>query len=117
MAMNKKEREELETVHYELRLARALRWTEPRQEPDVLPPTEWDVLTTGYLYNTYRATVIEACSSQGAHSQGRIDKTDSQGRRALYSTKVLALKALRAELEREYAKVLAGIDRLIASEA
>jgi hypothetical protein len=41
----------------------------------------------------------------------------SQGARSLYSTKLLALKAMRNEMERKAARELAKVDALIEQEA
>jgi len=98
---------------YEALIAQALRWTAPIA-PDVPPPARGEGgLTTGYMYNTYGAVVVVACSSGYSHGVGSCTSTTTQGARALYSTRERALRALRAELERDCAKRLAGVDSAI----
>jgi hypothetical protein len=113
MAMTKKEREAHEKLIAELRLLAALRWTS-EVKPDVPPPN--DGLTKGFLYNEYDPRVVPACSSGVYHAFGRDDKTDSQGSRALYSSKLLALRALRHAVEVESAKRIAKVDEMIEKE-
>lgn len=110
MAMNKAEKQVLEDA---LTLA-ALRWTAP-VAPDLVA-TDYKVLTKGYLYNSYSPRVEPACSTTIYHSFGRGDKTTSQGSRDLYSTKLLALRAMRYEVEKEAAKKLRAIDKMIEAE-
>jgi hypothetical protein len=64
------------------------------------------------LFNSYRdyERVVPACSSSVHHAFGRDDKTDTQQPRRLFSTPVLAWKALRNETEKRFAKELAKID-------
>ena len=98
---------------YEALIAQALRWTAP-VEADVPPPARGEGgLKTGYMYNVYSAAVFVACSSSNGHGVGSWTSTTTQGARALYSTRERALRALRAELERECAKRLAAVDRAI----
>ena len=106
--MTKKEQARLAVLRHELALAKALRWTEP-VEPDVQPPVKG--LSVGYTYIGDR--VEPARSSVVFHAVGRQDKTDSQGCRSLYSTRLLALKALRHAVEKDCAEKLARIDDLI----
>lgn len=125
MAMNKTERAALELAQTELGIAYALRWSDLTTiKPDVPPPKSGGslgALTKGWLYNDYSGFVMPACSSSLHHAIGNVGdkrpppKTTSQGPRALYSTEVLALKALRQALERKYAESLASVDRRIAA--
>lgn len=119
MAMTKKEREEMEALKKELRLAKALRWTE-KIEPDVEPPSvnymnDLD-LAKGWLFNSYSGSIVKACSSSVSHNYGSDDGTTSKGARRLYSTKLRAMRALRNAVERECARKLAEIDRYIEEE-
>ena len=116
MAMNKKEQAEMESLRDQLRLAQALRYTEPVAK-DVKPPL-CGGLMTGFLYNACPNSwrVEPACSSSSYHSFGRDDKTDSQQPAWLYSTRLLALRACRNDAERRSAKWLAEIDEAIAEE-
>jgi len=109
--------EQAEALAREALIAQALRWTAP-VEADVPPPARGEGgLTTGYMYNTYGASVVVACSSGHSHGVGSWTSTTTQGARALYSTRERALCALRAELERDCAKRLAAVDRAIAEAA
>lgn len=109
MAMTKKEKTELERLQRELREAKALRFTD-LVKPDVAPPERFaDPLSIGYVYSVHAQRVEKACSSSIFHGYGW-EKTNSQQPIWLYSTQKLALRALRAELERQYAKDLAEID-------
>ena len=100
------------------RLLAALRWTAP-VAPDVAPPSNdkpFGVLTKGFLHNSYSLLVRPACSSSVYHSIGSTDKTDAQGSRHLYSTRLLALMAMRAEVETDCAERLLKIDDMIEEE-
>ena len=115
MAMTKKEKETLEAA---LTTA-ALRAT-ANVLPDVMPPVFSEALSKGWIgvasCSDY-PRVEEACSSSVYHGIGRQDKTSSQGSQQLYSTKLLALKALRWEVEMDSAKRLRRVDRMIEQES
>jgi hypothetical protein len=117
MAMNKKEQAEMERLRDELRLAKALRFTE-KVEPDVPIPESFSGLAKGFLYNSYLAEprVVPACSSSVSHGWGNSDRTTTQQPRRLYSTRLLALRACRHDLEKQCAKLLADIDAQIENE-
>ena len=109
--------EQAEALAREALIAQALRWTAPLA-PDVPPPARGEGgLATGYLYNVYSACVEVACSSSYSHGVGSWTSATTQRPRALYSTRERALCALRAELERDCAKRLAGVDSAIAEAA
>jgi hypothetical protein len=111
MAMNKKEKEYLEHILTQF----ALRHTQ-EVLPDIPPPplgSPHGTLTKGFLFNSYSKEVRESCSSSMYHSYHRSDKTNTQGARHLYSSRLLALKAMRYEVEQKYAKELREIDKLI----
>lgn len=114
MAMTKKERAQHDAAIKAARVAGALRWTS-EVKPDIDIPTTVAHLARGWLFNTHNARVAPACSSTVHHSFGRNDRTETQGPRCLYSTKVLALQAMRHELEREFAQRLAYVDEQIDS--
>lgn len=112
MAMTKKEAAAFEALQNEIRLAKALRWTE-QVAIDVPPPGFGEMhekISKGWLYNAYNLAVNPACSSSIHHSSGRDDKTTTLGAKWLYSTRKLALQAMRNEVEREAAAKLAKID-------
>ena len=110
--MTKKELAAFEELQLKLRMVMALRMTNP-VKPDVAPPTESFKLTTGWLFNSHSRRVNVACSSVTSHSFSRNDKTDSQRPVWLYSSKKLALQAMRHELELEFARALLLVDEQI----
>lgn len=112
--MNKKEQAAFEELHVRL----ALRFTEPLM-PDVPPPprrSDYKALTTGWWLNAYNSEVAMGCSSSGFHSLHSTTKTSTQQPMAFHSTRLRALKALRAEKEMEYAKRLRKLDLEIEKE-
>ena len=116
-----KEREGLarQALAREERIRAALRWTGPAPERDVPPPDSGLAglpLTTGWTFHPYNCRVEVACSSSVHHAVGRIDRTTTQEPLALYSSRLLALRGLRAAKEREFAGVLERIDREIERE-
>lgn len=118
MAMNKKEIVAHNVVVHALRIRSALMWTLPIA-PDVPPPGHGDYtsgsmsLTKGFLHNAYSSRVEPACSSSISHNFGSNERTNQQRAVWLYSTRVLALRAMRYEVERQSAVRLMEIDRLI----
>lgn len=124
MAMNKKEKAELQAAIDRADLNIALRWTEP-VERDVPPPPRSDIgarYTSGWDYNAYSNRVYRGWSDSVAHGDGdpptpqtRYKSSASQGARPYYSTELLALKAMRHEVERDAATKLMRIDRMIAA--
>lgn len=127
MAMNKKEQAEMDALREELRIARAFRFTDP-VERDVMPPESCyrgEGLTTGYDFNEHIGADPRSYSSAISHQwSGSVSHGDmpyseysgSQGSRRLFSTKLLALRALRFALERRFAKRLAAVDAAIEKE-
>lgn len=119
MAMNKKEQAAFEAMKREILLAKAFRFTE-RVKPDIMPPTTSE-LRKGWHYNSYIGSysgprVHRACTSAVHHSIGNDTKTDTQQPLSLYSTKLLALRALRHDVEKQVANILADIDEQIEAE-
>lgn len=111
--MTKKEQAALEAALTQS----ALRATSPHS-PDV-PPGSWDTLAKGWLpiaASTDAARVEAACSSGRFHATGSTVKTNSQGGRQLYSSRLLALRQLRYETEQEAARRLRRIDKMIEQE-
>ena len=108
MVMNKKEKKLVES----LKVLLALRRTE-EVLPDVDPPSNagrFGELSTGYTFNAYSLKVSPACSSSISHGIGRTDKTSRQEPKKLYSTKELATRAMRYEVEMRSAKELHKVD-------
>jgi len=118
MAMSKKEQQLLAECQQQLRLAKALRFTE-LVYPDVPIPDRWNRhLVKGWLYagsaGSFRVDV--ACSSCTSHAFGRDDGVTQQEPQALYSSRLLALKAARNALEQQCASWLARLDTEIENE-
>jgi hypothetical protein len=120
MAMTKKEKayvEHLETLA-------AFRMTE-KIEPDLLPPAPGDYkhgqLTRGWKYNihlvldglrSWNRAVYKTCSSSMYHGNGW-EKTSYQGSIKQYSTRKLALLALRHEVAMFAAERMREIDKAV----
>lgn len=122
MAMNKKEQAEFAAMKKKLAVASAFIRTPqvPKDIPAPLP-TIGAKITHGYDFNTYTQEVREYWSGQCTHytenpegKKGYV--SGSQRAISLYRSKLLALKALRHEVENEAAKDLAEIDMKIEAE-
>ena len=117
--MTKKEAAEVERVKHELRLKGALRATTPA-EPDIpIPESDSLGLTTGFVFEGDTCAwprVEPACSSFMAHGIGRNDRTSSRGGIRLFSTRLLALMALRYAVEQDCCIRLARVDSWIEEE-
>jgi hypothetical protein len=101
MALNKKEKGFIDKLVKELEIQSALRWTE-EVNPDIMPPKGGELLK-GFSFNAYSMRVSESCAS-------------SQGSKPLYSSILLALKAMRYAVERKCAAELRTIDKMIEKE-
>jgi hypothetical protein len=117
MTMNKKELAAIESLREQLRIERALRFT-PDVEPDVpIPDGYGDKLSKGFTFNAWQGVRVEpACSSSNFHAAGRTDQTTTQQGKRLFSTRLLALRAGRRELELTLARMLADVDAAIEHE-
>lgn len=118
MAMNKKEKALVEA----LKTKAAFHRTE-EVKPDVPAPSGYERgvmrMTKGYLPVAPMSDMsrIElACSTSVSHGTGSQDKTSSQGARHLYSTRMLALKRMRWEVEQDCMKRLRRVDRMMEEE-
>jgi hypothetical protein len=115
--MTKKERAEFDALIKRAETLAALRWTAP-VAPDMPRPETGYI--HGWTFNAYSGVVDAAWS--GSVSHGRLDdngerpKYGSQGGRALFSTRLLALHALRHATEQACAEKLYAIDRAIDKE-
>lgn len=116
MAMSKKEKAEVEEL---IRLANtlaALRWT-VHVKPDIPQPDSYNLETQGWAYmaSAYYGgdKVSQAWSTNCSHGPGNSRSSGSQGAIDLFSTELLALKALRHVVEKECAARLYRIDRMI----
>lgn len=114
MAMNKKEKAALEEA---LTLS-ALRTT-AGANPDVMPPSAFGGATNGFMVVGERSdspAIVRAWSESTSHGRGESRSSSmsgSQGSRALFSTKLLALQALRRAVEIDCCKRLRRIDVMI----
>lgn len=118
MAMTKKEAEAHRKEVDALKLRVALCWT-PEIKPDIPPPPGYDPtnrvsLTKGWLPCHDR--VEPGCSSSCYHAMGKTTDTTTQGCRSLYSTRLLALRAVRHQMELRFAAELKRIDEWIELE-
>lgn len=119
MAMTKKEKEYVEQLEHEVRLKAALRWTD-KVLPDLPHPKYGDKDTSGWTFNSYNGEVRQSWSSTVAHGSGASRSVGfgaSQNSIAMYSTKILALKAMRFEMENKFARDLAKVDLEIKKES
>ena len=122
MAMTKKEAAEVEKMKQELRLRGALRATS-NVEPDVPIPSgsysDRQGLSKGFMFvseSGYWPRVEPSCSSSVYHSIGRDDRTTTQEPMRLYSTRLLALRALRYAIEQDCCARLTKVDKMIEEE-
>jgi len=125
MAMNKKEREQLDATIREAQVNKALRWSDYEVEPDLSPPpysyAPEEKITNGWSFNAHNGRVYQTWSESSSHGDGwRVvgEKNTYGSQRGIsqYSTKEKALKALRVKLENNFAKALADVDILIKLE-
>lgn len=117
MAMTKKEKLQWDTLVQKLRVAAAFHRTEPVAF-DVPPPANGDYnrIVNGWSFNDYNQEVHPSCSSSVNHNRSGWNKTNSQNPINQYSTKLLALRALRFAAEENAAVILAKIDKKIEEE-
>lgn len=110
--MTKKEKAELEHA----KTVAALRWTGP-VDRDVPITSDYRAPSEGWDYNAYNRETYRVSSTTVSHR--RIDCSSgfgSQGGRALFSTRALALRAMRHDIETECAKKLRYVDQMIESD-
>jgi hypothetical protein len=122
MAMNKKEKAEMEALRRDIAVALSLRWTEPVPH-DVPAPVKYGTHTIGWTFNVAGMWVRQAWSDTTSHGYaaeypppGTPGRSGIQRSIPLYSTKIRALRALRAALEVECAERLLRVDVMIAQE-
>lgn len=108
--MNKSEKARMEALEQQLREAKALRWTDPVQ-PDIPAPEGGSMReTSGFAaFGALQYGRVEpAWSSCVSHGRGYSTRAEqkkagsggSQNPIALFSTRLLALRALRNSMER-----------------
>jgi hypothetical protein len=119
MAMNKAEKKQLEDAIDKARLYAAFYIT-PEITPDLPAPGSGDGMYAhiyGYDFNEHTRKVFEAWSESTRNGTGHGErKHGSQGGRNLYSTKLLALQAMRHKIAMKSADVLASTDLMIDKE-
>ena len=125
MAMTKREKEEMESLRQQLREAVAFRFTED-VKPDVPPPEGGSGrLSVGFQFRLGGLRVyssrelveaLPSCSSCVGHGYGTTKETTTQNPWWMYSSKLLALRAARRELEKQYSRALASVDEQIEKE-
>ena len=119
MAMTKKEKAAMDAAILRAETLAALRWTGPVLS-DVMPPSGGGY-SEGWDYNAYSKRVWlgwRGCVSHGdgpAPKDGKHPYVGSQQSRCMFSTRLLALRALRHEKEKMAAAELLKIDRQIAA--
>lgn len=112
MAMNKKEKQAMEV----LKVKCALCWTRPIA-PDIPKPADSHKdIVPGYVFNAYCLSVSESCSTSLYHSKDDSTRTTTQNPIEQYSTKLLALRAMRHEVELKCASRLREADVMIEQE-
>jgi hypothetical protein len=116
MAMTKKEKEQLDDAVKQVQIVSALHWT--RKVTKDVPIPQGDEMTTGFDFNIHTRTVNQYYSFSHRHGRGQhgTGSIGSQNGLALYSTKTLALKAMRFEMEQEFARQLLSVDTEIEKE-
>lgn len=120
MAMNKKEQAAFDAAIAEAEINRALRWSDYETERDLLKPATFDGYVNGWSFNTHCEEVYQSWSGSVTHGNGWVldGKRPSYGSQngiSQFSTKEKALKAMRREMERKFAKALASVDRMITA--
>ena len=129
MAMTKAEKQRMEELEKEVRVDRALRYS------TYAPPKKIHVGSNNQRINGYlifgsringttwgaESAVVEAWSDSVRHGQGKYQEGRtlfaSRDPCALYRTRHDALIGLRLEKEKEFASILADIDRAIEAAA
>lgn len=123
MAMTKKEQAAMQAAIDRADTLAALRWTQ-KVLPDVPPPNHLSPPSTyskGWSFHAHTMSVDRGWATSVSHGSGEVPGngryfSGSQGSRHFYSTKALALAAMRYEVELKAAMDLMAIDRRIAAE-
>lgn len=115
MAMTKKELLQWDTLVQKLRVAAAFHRTQPVPF-DVPIPEYCDKIVNGWSFNDYNYEVRKSCSSSIYHGDHDWNKTSTQHPIKQYSTRLIALRALRYAAEEKAAGILAKIDQQIKKE-
>lgn len=125
MAMNKKEKEEVEALRWELAKTQALRFPSypmpERMDRDELTPPDGGYgkqVVIAWTQNNHNCEyrVEQGCSNGVTHCRYSTEKTSTQGCGMFYRTKLDALQAARIEMTERFAAALARIDAEIIKE-
>lgn len=119
MAMNKKEKEQLDSAVRLMAVNRSLRWSDYSADHDVGVPDVFNDYINGWSINEFAGRVFKSWSSSSSHGDGWTEKGKrpscaSQKGIAQYSTEEKALKALRHCMEMKFAEALYEIDQRIS---
>ncbi len=122
MPMSKKEKAAFDALLLHHKLKGVIHWSPPVL-PDVMPPKPGSGGTesSGFDFNHHSLRIFEAWSSTASHGEGpanvRFRRTSgSQNPSPLYSTRLLALRAMRHEVVMKAAKELLAVDAMIEAE-
>lgn len=110
MSMSKKEKEHVASLELSLRLERSFRRTEPVSRD---AEATGDDLVIGWDFNLLSPRVYTAWTTKNSNGMGHVRSGGYQGHQPLYSTHLLALKALRYALEQRACADLMKIDDMI----
>ncbi len=118
MAMNKREKEQLENAIRLMMINRSLRWSDYSADKDVAAPEDYREYVNGWSINTYTMRVYKTWSSAIYHGDGWVLDGErpshaSQNPIIQYSSKEKALQALRHCMEMKFAEALYEIDKKI----
>lgn len=125
MAMTKKEKAEYQAALERCETLAALRWTDPVERDVPAPKIEspYGTYSEGWDYNAHSQRVWLGWSGTISHGEGTAPDSGiyknggRQNPTAMFSTKALALRAMRHEIEMMSAEKLLKIDRQIAEES
>lgn len=127
MAISKKEQAAIDAKINELETRCALRFTDGECVPDIIPKSSDGCIVHGFEPYGGSGIGTHFVATDGLISRSAWDKTkwpnmldkDGSGSRdipKLYSTRELALRALRKRLEREFGEKLLLVDKMIEAE-
>ena len=121
--MTKAEQQRLLEAESLATINRALRWSEQSVIAPDLPVPGGGEHTQGFIYIVHTKVVVAMWSENTRHGSGpwttnadRPNRSASRDGIRLYSSRALALRALRCALEQNCARSLALIDEQIAEE-
>lgn len=117
MAMTKKEQAAMQAAIGRAETLAALRWTWPVERDVDVPLNGY---SEGWDYNAHGQRVWQGWSDRVAHGEGPAPEANkyligSQGSQRMFSTKALALAAMRHEMEQKAAADLMRVDQQIAA--